>query len=110
MRFSFSEIKFIPSESSFEVKSGLSKKDTLTRLKEHVAARHTLFFNSKREFEGEVYESGFKIRQSVGYTYALLPVFNGQMVEIGHAFAVRVKAANSLTVLAVLWSWAWSIG
>jgi hypothetical protein len=103
--------KVIPWGNVFEIHTHLSKQVVLERLKENTAWKpmYLYFVPPSQAFVGKVGESGFDLKESVGYTNALLPVFHGRFVKNDHGVRLRVKASNILTTFAILWGWVWAI-
>jgi hypothetical protein len=96
-------VRLVPSEFAFRFLSRLSKKEALKRLEENIAQTNPLTAHmSDKYFVGSVYHSDFQIRELVGYSRVLLPVFYGNLKEEPEGLVVRVKASNLLASLETL--------
>lgn len=100
-------IRLIPSETSFTFHTHLSRKDILLILNDKVLQKRQFFpYFPAKDWQGDVYHSGFDIRATQGFKTYLPPVFHGEFGKAENGVLVRVKASSPLASFRVALFWA----
>ncbi len=100
-------MKLIPGENSFIIHTRLARKEVIQILKEAVLEKRPFFpFFPAKDWQGDVYHSGFDIRATQGFKLYLPPVFHGEFGNSDNELTIRVKACSPLASFRVAVFWA----
>ncbi len=97
-------MKIIPWEHTFEIHSLLSRDGARRRLAQRTGTSSDSPVSGPMEFLGDIYDTGFSIKEAGSPVSAFLPVFHGTF-EGDEDVVMKVRAANGVSVIAVIFSW-----
>ncbi len=98
-------MRIMPRKGTFEIQTHLTRDAVREMLKNKVAKTHVFSSPENVFFQGKVNSDRFDIREVVGYTWALLPVFHGRLEGDNDDVRVCVTASNPIMSLAVIYIW-----
>ena len=83
------------------------------KLNEHIDDKHVFnFLYSNKQYEGEIYENGFKVSRIISYRNSFLPVLHGSFKENkkGTDIIIKMKLHKLVSVFMIIGIFAFSFG
>lgn len=100
----------IPIHHRFEFQTGMSKDMVVRTLQLNVQVDRPLKIKlPARRFVGNVYETGFRVREQVSITWGTLPLFRGDITEVHDGTCIRVEVTDLFATFMGLIFWFWCL-